>query len=292
MTGLFILSLDTEIAWGTAAADLPRYARCFDDYRSILRRLIALLDAYDIPATWAVVAHLFLQPGDERARLPGERPPAWYHGPDVIEAIRAARTAHEIGTHTFTHIYADDPATTVDQWRAQLDMATAIHREYGLTIRSLVYPGNRLAYLDLLPEYGIIAYRGVEQTWYGRDRGPFHLLDRALALPPPTYDLAGLRVNDRLVNLPASQFLLAYDGVRGWIPSAARVRQSRRGLDRAVERDHLFHLWFHPFNLGTSERMFAVLEQILRDVARRRDAGALRVLTMEQAAAKQLAISG
>jgi hypothetical protein len=160
----------------------------------------------------------------------------------------------------------------------------ALHRKYKLPLKSIVYPRNQVAYTDTLKDYGIIAYRGVEQNWYGNRRGLFHLIDRALGLPPPTYDPVSLKVGDKLVNLPASQFLMAYDGIRGRIPTASRVRQARLGMDRAVRRNQLYHLWFHPFNLGTSEKMFDALDQILTEVARLRDAGKLHVMTMEQAA--------
>jgi len=282
MAGLFILSLDTEIAWGTDAAHLPRYAACFEAFPDILRRLIALLDTYHVPATWAVVAHLLLTPDDPRAL--GRKPPDWYHAPYLLDRIQAAHAPHDIGTHTFSHIYATDASTTPEVWKRELDTVAQLHREHGLPLRSLVYPRNQVAYLDTLPAYGIIAYRGIEQNWYGSRRGALHLLDRALGLPPPTYSSAALTVADPLVNLPASQFLMAYDGLRAAIPTASRVRQARLGLDRAVRRNDLYHLWFHPFNLGTSARMFDALEQILQRVARLRDAGHLRVMTMAGAA--------
>lgn len=280
MAGIFILSLDTEIAWGTDSALLPRFAACFDQYRPILRRLVKLLDSYDIPATWAVVGHLFLKPGDRREWK--RSPDSWYYGADVIEAIRAARAPHEIGTHTFSHAYAREVAR--ETWEAELQTCASIHHEHGLPLRSLVFPRNQVAHLDTLPRYGIIAYRGIEGSRPLERRGAAHLLHRALALPPPTYDPASLKVSDRLVNLPASQFLLAYDGARGWIPTASRVRQARLGLAEAALRDRLFHLWFHPFNLGTSPRMFDALEMILRQVARRREVGQIRVMTMADAA--------
>jgi len=287
MAGLFILSLDTEIAWGTNTSALRRFADCFDTYPDILRRLIALLDTYHIPATWAVVGHLFLKPDDPRALK--KTPSHWYHAPYLPDAICRARAQHEIGTHTFSHVYTDDPGTTTEVWQRELETVAQIHKEHGLPPpRSIVYPRNRVAYTDTLHQYGIIAYRGVEQNWYGDRRGAFHLLDRALGLPPPTYDPATLTVGDNLVNLPASQFLMAYDGVRGKIPTASRVRQARLGLDRAAWRNHLYHLWFHPFNLGTSDRMFEALEQILRGVAQHRDAGQLKVMTMASAAERIL----
>jgi peptidoglycan/xylan/chitin deacetylase (PgdA/CDA1 family) len=282
MLGTFILSLDTEIAWGTDARQWMSYAHCFDNYRTILRRLLDLLDQYHIAATWAVVGQLLLAADDKRAAA--LQPPEWFHAPYVVDWIRSAKTAHEIGTHTFSHIYTDDPSTTQAVWEAELEQCMKLHRELGLPLRSVVYPRNQIKYVDTLPQYGIVAYRGIEGHRQRERRGLAHVLHRALALPPPTYDPKTLRVGERLVNLPASQFLLAYDGLRGRIPTASRVRQARLGLEQAVQRGEIYHLWFHPFNLGTSPRMFEALEQILREVAQRREHGQLQVMTMEQAA--------
>ena len=288
MIGTFILSLDTEIAWGTDMQELFKYAYCFEAYRVILRRLIDLLDQYNIPATWAVVGQLMLKPDDKRSLImasPELGMIEWFHAPYVVEWIRAAKTAHEIGTHTFTHAYTDDPEITPAVWENELRHVAKLHRELKLpTARSLVYPRNQIKYLDSLPKHGIIAYRGIEGHRARERRGLAHLLHRALALLPPTYNLNACKVNDKLVNLPASQFLLAYDDIRSRIPTASRVRQARLGMEQAARRNELYHLWFHPFNLGTSPRMFEALEQILQIASAMRDQGKLQVLTMEQAA--------
>jgi peptidoglycan/xylan/chitin deacetylase (PgdA/CDA1 family) len=306
MSGIFILSLDTEIAWGTyTRADMRAFSPIFARYRGVLRQLIDLLDLYEVPATWAVVGHLFLQPGEpappgleqphyswsdqpDWERAPDSSHPAWYYGPDVIELIRGARAAHEIGTHTYTHVIAGQPAVTPQILDSQLAACVAAHQANGLELRSIVYPWNEIAYTDRLADHGILAYRGEERNWYRGMPGPLgrlgHLLDRALAIPPPTYDLDGLRPKGEVINLPASQFLMAYDGVRRLIPTGARVRQARIGLDRASQEDRLFHLWFHPFNLGTSPAMFEALERILQEVARLRSEDGLRVMTMGQVA--------
>ncbi|MBI1282354.1 MAG: polysaccharide deacetylase family protein [Anaerolineaceae bacterium] len=286
MTGIFILSLDTEIAWGTDAAYLPRYAHCFDDYPTILRRLIALLDEYNIPTTWAIVGQLMLPETDERASR--KQPTNWYHAPYVLDWIRAAKTPHEIGTHTFSHIYTDEADTSQTVWEADLANCLKLHQQFSLPLRSIVYPRNQIRYLDTLAKYGIIAYRGVEGNRPRERRGVTHLLHRALALPPPTYDLRSCKVSDNLVNLPASQFLLAYDGIRGRIPTASRVREAHIGIKQAAVKNELYHLWFHPFNLGTSPRMFDALEQILQFAGLMREQGKIQVLTMEQAATEVL----
>jgi hypothetical protein len=183
---------------------------------------------------------------------------------------------------------AADPAVTPAMWSAQLEKCAELHAQHGLPMKSIVYPRNEIAYVDGLSDYGIIAYRGNERRWYYELPRParrvFHLFDRLLAWTPPTYDLTTLKVNERLVNLPSSQFFMAYDGVRRFVPTNARVRQATRGLHRAARRGELMHLWFHPFNLGTSEEMFVALEQILQEVARLRDDEQVRVMTMAEAA--------
>ncbi len=301
-TPTFILSLDTEIAWGTYA-NLSARAAAFDAYPSLLRRLVRQLSIYEISATWAVVGALFGDPSQvpqphysfatapdaTRAR---QHPAAWFHLPAVLDIIQAARTPQEIGTHTYTHLLATDPGVTRELFARQLAAVVGLHRRHGLTPpRSLVYPQNRIAYTDLLREHGITAYRGSQPSWYGwlpkALQRPAHLLSRANASLPPVY--RPVRASDGLVNLPASQFLMSYDGVRRRVPTAARVRQAERGLARAIRQQAVFHLWFHPFNLGSDDAMFDALQQILTLVWEHRAAGRLQVRTMGAVAAEVLA---
>ncbi len=111
-----------------------------------------------------------------------------------------------------------------------------------------------------------------------------HLLHRALSLPAPTYAARDLTPVDGVVDIPASQLLMPYDGIRRFIPTASRVRQARRAIREAADSDRLFHLWFHPFNLGSSPEMFVGLEAILEVVAEHRERAGLRVATMAGAA--------
>lgn len=314
MSGIFVLSLDTEIAWGTIGVrDLARSAAAFDGYRGMITRLLRILDDRDIAATWAVVGHLFLSQCDGHPDLPlptyawADRPEAdrdprshraqapWYYGDDVVAMIRGARVAHEIGSHSFTHVMAGDPAVSRQMWEAQLAACRDIHAANGAPMRSLVFPRNQVCHVDLLPAFGVRAFRGGERSWYRNVRGRAarlcHLADRALGFTPPTYPLDGLRVSPELVDIPASQFLMTYDGVRGLIPTRSRVAQARRGLEAASRGDAVFHLWFHPFNLGLGREgaMFGALESVLDIVVRRRESGDIRVATMGDVADEVLA---
>ncbi|MCC7492974.1 MAG: polysaccharide deacetylase family protein [Fimbriimonadaceae bacterium] len=310
---VFVLSLDTEIAWGTFdQPEFASYAPAFDQYRALIDRLLALLDRYQVPATWAFVGHLLLDrcqraggtthpevlrpnfawyPGDWHDHDPGTdlaRDPWWY-GTDILAKVRAATVDHEVGTHTFSHVVLGDPACDAATARSQLAACRELHQAHGLPFDSLVFPRNQVAHLEVCAELGLIAWRGREQAWYEGLRGRWHrlghLADRLLATTPAVYPRAQLQPDARgLVNVPGSMFLLPYDGVRARIPTGRRVRQGLRGLRAAVASEGLFHLWFHPFNLGSSPRMFDALEAILVAVAAEQAAGRLVVRTMAQVA--------
>ncbi|MBV9282043.1 MAG: hypothetical protein JOZ41_18340, partial [Chloroflexi bacterium] len=168
-----------------------------------------------------------------------------------------------------------------------LQACVELHRGYGLDLTSIVYPRNRVAFLDILPEFGITVYRGCEERWYAaldpRLARLLHAGDRVVAPTPPTYPLGRLR-EGQLVNLPASMFYMHRDGLRRYIPIASRVRQARRGITRAAERGELFHLWFHPFNLASDARLFEGLEAIFAYAAGLRESGRLCTLTMADTA--------
>ncbi len=300
----FILSLDTEIAWGTYG-DLDGRAAVFEAYPLLLGRLVNLLDIYEIPATWAVVGaladgvrdvpepHYRFADTPDAARREGH-PAAWFHLPGVLDVIQGMRVPQEIGTHTYTHVLADDAGVSRVLFAAQMAEVVALHERHGLSpVRSLVFPQNRVAHLDVLREYGIMAYRGAAHDWYRwlprPLQRPLHLLDRTLGTTPPTYAYHDRVTDEGLVDLPASQFLMSYDGPRARIPTEARVRQAERGIRRAMDRGEIFHLWFHPFNLGSSDAMFDALTQILARVWGARAAGTLRTMTMGDLAAEILA---
>ena len=59
--GVMVLSLDLELAWGRfdKLSATVLNAESLEE-RSHIKSLLALLDRYEIPATWAMVGHLML----------------------------------------------------------------------------------------------------------------------------------------------------------------------------------------------------------------------------------------
>ena len=287
MRPTFVLSLDTELVWGTLDHTTPEgFAARYPDVRGVIGELITMLGHYEISATWAIVGHLLLgsctgQHGDVACGVAGSRSnlPLFY-GDDILAMIRAARPVQEIGSHSFVHMQYDAPLARVS---ADLEEAVKAARGSALELRSFVFPRNVEGQHELLAGKGFTAYRGADPTWYRSLTGPAsrlaHLFDQALSLPPPVSLPA--QTLDGLWNVPGSMLLLSRLGVRRFIPLSARVRKARRGLHRAVREGKVFHLWFHPFNLAIDRRgMFSCLDGILEEVAGLRGAGYLEVKTM------------
>jgi hypothetical protein len=90
-----------------------------------------------------------------------------------------------------------------------------------------------------------------------------------------------------LWDIPASMLLLTRTGLRKLSTRRARVHRIRAGIAAARRRSSVFHLWTHPWNLADDPGFHLdVLQEVLEDVARDRDAGRLRVETMGALAAR------
>ncbi len=314
--GVFTISLDFELLWGSFDSGKHRkfidhFARdggAFAATRSIVDRLLALFQKYEIPVTWATLGHLFLDhcepvEGIKHPDMP--RPqhswfrqdwythdpckdyraePLWY-GRDLIEKILAAKPKHEIGSHSFSHVIFSDAGCTTEVAEAELNKCVELARELNLKLESFVFPRNQLGHLDLLPKHGFRIARDGAPMWFLGFRSrtlrrAAHMVDDLIAVTPncglPKQTAPGFWM------APVSMFLQSMDGPRRLIPAGSRVRKGIKGIERAVKEKSLFHLSFHPTeNLCFStDRMFRALEEIIAHAARRRDAGQLHVMTM------------
>jgi peptidoglycan/xylan/chitin deacetylase (PgdA/CDA1 family) len=309
VTGTFCLTFDTELIWGSFDSTTPaEFERRFPDVRGIVERILRLLERHEVPATWAVVGHLFLgdcardatglahpelavrpqqrwRPGDWYAQDPGtdrRRDPLWY-GDDIIDAILAATTPQEIGCHSFSHVLFGDPDLTRAAVDADLDACLALATRRGITLRSFVFPRNVEGHHDALRAHGFTAYRGADPTWYGGLPVPLaraaHLLDQAGGMAPPTS--VPSETLPGLWNIPGSALLIHRTGIRRGITMVARMRKAKAGLRRAAASGGAFHLWTHPFNLASdADFMLRTLDAVLVEAVRARDRGEIRIETM------------
>jgi hypothetical protein len=312
MRPTFVVSLDEELIWGSFDhTSVAAWSAANPDPRGIVRELLHLFDEYELPATWAIVGHLFLRScargSDGRAHPEIDRPRySWYprdwlsadpctdrerdplfYGDDLVDLVSAARARHEIASHSFSHIVFGDPGCSERAARSDLAECVRLARERGITLRSFVFPRNLEGHHALLREHGLVAYRGEEPNWYrglsgGLKRGA-HFVDQAAAMEPPVSlpeeTLPGLW------NVPGSMLFLHRGGMRKLIRLEARVAKAKAGLARAVRERKVFHLWFHPFNLSQDRAgMFSALRAVLADAASLRMRGLLDIRTMAEVA--------
>lgn len=297
--GTVVLSIDAELGWGFHDLETPPTRRV-EAGRTGWDTLVELLDEYEIPATWAVVGHLFLNSCDgahtlhptpegwfERERTEWARRPDLRYGPDLIEKIVSADTDHEIGCHTFSHVEFGNPSTTTEIAREELvaSLEAAASRSPTPSMSSVVFPRNNVGHRDVLAEWGFTCYRGVSPG-----SGTFHKITRATVGHPP---LVRPQIDEYgLVNIPASMYLYGFEGrprrVVEQVWDDPIVRAARRGINAVADSDRIFHIWLHPNNL-VGEAETERLRRVLTAVADGRDAGDVQVETMRAVSQRKTA---
>lgn len=316
--GAFLLSLDTELAWGGLHNGRFRERESMiQATRPLIGRLLGLLARYDVHATWAVVGHLFLDgcpagsvkhpelvrpdypwiEGDWLDPVPCSteaRDPRWY-APDVIEAILSCPARQEIGSHAFSHVIAGHPGCSRQCFESEVRACVDAARQWGLKLTSFVFPRNSVAHLDVLVEHGFRAFRASTQggPWTELP-GPLGKMARGLRWVTPSAPLTSEPEHrGGLWCLPDTSFYLHREGSAGWLPVRGRVWRTASGLEEAANERRLFHLYLHPFNLASDpDGLLGGLEQIFGIVARLRDRGTLDNPTMGEMASGLDAATG
>lgn len=276
--GTFIISIDTEMAWGTYdhGGDI-RFKDAYDQYRSIIHRILYLFKKYDISATWAIVGHLFLE---ECGASNVTQSPHWF-GKDIIRLIKEASPFQEIASHSFSHMVFSDPNISKETVRAEVERCVSIAAQENLSLESFVFPRNQIGHLDLLSEFGFKTYRYHPQGSRGFLYRGIHLLKDMLPITPPVFEVF-TEEKTHMTAIPASfHFRYAY-GASAWIPPKVRFIKAQKGLEKASKENKIFHLWFHPIDFAWKERkIFLEFEEILKVASSLRKEGKLNITPMK-----------
>ncbi|XVH33655.1 polysaccharide deacetylase family protein (plasmid) [Haloferacaceae archaeon DSL9] len=293
--GTVVISLDAELGWGFHDRDLPESV--LRDARHTWVRLCRLFDTFEIPATWAIVGHLFEtscatahrgHPAGERCctkdagDLPAQK--VWF-GDGLIETVANAAVDHEIASHGFTHVHFQHDSMDAEFAARELEHSVDAAAGRGFELTSFVFPVNRIGYPELLAEYGFDCYRGVNPA--NESAGAFKRKATkfsSAAFGTPTPPIVTPSIDEHgLVNIPASLYLFSFgDRYRSLFSTVGAdpiVRQATAGIDRVAQTDGVFHMWLHPHNIRTPAH-FERLRSIAAYLAKRRESGDITIETM------------
>jgi len=302
--GTVVISIDAELGWGHHDLRSPPVERV-EYARTGWRRLAALHDEFELPATWGVVGHLLLDECDG-VHAGHPTPDGWFarewgswdtrpdlrFGRDLVDLIVESDVEHELACHSFSHVLFDGPETTAAVARAELRACQAALDRYPAgpdAFDSFVFPRNRIGHRAVLADEGYRCYRGetLGPAQGMRALAPLRKVAAALARRPPP--LVEPRVDEYgLVNLPSSMYLFGFEGVPKAVWAALDgdplVARAKRGVDRAAAEGGVFHLWLHPNNLVSRAdgRRVRAIYRYLRTAV---DAGRVTVEPMRAVAA-------
>jgi peptidoglycan/xylan/chitin deacetylase (PgdA/CDA1 family) len=288
----FIISLDTESIWGYIAYPSSKTASEIkhDDTkgRGCIDILLNLFEKHNIPATWAVVGHLFLDHCECEDGIPHKDMPRFkedwyssdpctdiqrdplYYGKDIVENILSNRIEHEIGYHSFSHVVFSECNREVAE--AEIKMGNELAKEFGITLKSFVFPENKIGHIDVLKENGFEIYRGSN---LGYDLSQSLLIQKFIGgiskmIAPPVEP----KWMNGIWEIPSSMHF--YDPkIKFSVLPRAKI-----GLNWAIKSKKVFHVYLHPQSLLSYSSLKEDLDKFLGVVSRKRDEGEIEVRTM------------
>ena len=294
---IFIISLDTELIWGyVACPSLEEVSLMKNDdkkVRGCIDNLLNLFEKHNIPATWTVVGHLFLDHCECEDGIPHKNMPRFkenwyssdpctdikrdplYYGKDIVEKILSNRIEHEIGYHSFSHVIFSECSREVAE--AEIKEGIKLAKEFGISLKSFVFPQDKIGHVDVLREHGFKIYRGEENKRGKKSQNILirkfnSAIDEIITSPVEPKWMNGIW------EIPSS--MIFYDPLIKF----SLVPRAKIGLYRAIRSKKVFHIFLHPHNLLRYSSLKDDLDKFLGIVSKKRDEGKIEVTTMGELA--------
>lgn len=284
--GIFCISLDFELHWGgVEKRSLPQYDQYFLNTREVIPQVLELFTQFNIHTTWATVGMLFhnsaaslidnapqIKPSysneilstynyiDKHQLGNSEIEDPFHFAPSLIELILSTPN-QELASHTFSHYYCNEPGQTASQFREDLKAAQRVAQNFGVVLKSLVFPRNQFRdeYLKICFEEGISSVRSNPTDWFWNinndaiDTLPKKLwrtADAYLPLSKTCFSLKDINLNnDFPVSIPASRFLRPYSS-KEYFLHQLKINRICTEMELAAKENKVYHLWWHPHNFG------------------------------------------
>lgn len=321
MAGKMIISLDFELFWGLLEEmKLEDYQDNVLGGKAAIPKLLKLFEKYNIHATWAAVGFLFAENYEElKTYFPEEKPtyckagvspydyfakigddeksaPCFY-APGLIRLV-SQTPGQEIGSHTFSHFYCREKGQTVEQFAADLRAARKLAADKGYDLTSLILPRNHCEpeYTRVFREIGFTAYRDEEDDWI-HEKIKFFPLLRLLRLLDVYLPLTGQGVHPARKEYGVWNFVGSgmYKCIRpslGFL-EGMKLRRIKARMLKAAKEDLVFHLWWHPHNIGLrTQEHLAQLEEIFEYYLELKKTYGMESLNMKEAVLRMEQESG
>lgn len=285
VTGKFIVSLDFELYWGlTDSAPFDKCKPYIKKGCEAIPKLLELFIKHNIHATWGVVGMLFADSKEDLQKyVPEVRPeyvrdavfPYDYYetadyskdnnvahfAPDLINLIMKTKD-QEIGSHTFSHYYCKELGHSINTFEHDIKAARKIAKDkFGFDLTSIIFPRNYVnkEYFECLKQNGFKELRGNPEG-YAYNRGT--MLARILRMLDTYFNVLGDKtydektcLQDGYVDIKASIFFRKYNHkLRFFEP--LKMRCIKKQMTRAAKKGRVFHLWWHPHNMGHNPEIF------------------------------------
>jgi peptidoglycan/xylan/chitin deacetylase (PgdA/CDA1 family) len=296
--GIFMVSIDLELAWGfnyellKGSSIAEKYLRIIKERsRKNVKKLLELSERFKVPFMWGIVGHLFLSsctrdenglphPDMSRPALDVNKDwyfndpcsnifdePLWY-GTDIIKQILESGIEQEIACHSFSHV--DFSKCSKEVALVEVRKCKEVMKDFDIEPKSFIFPKNKIGHLDVLEQEGFRAFRFKPKH---RLKYPLRKLSS-----PVVETLFPIMTNPfifkNLVGIPSSLLFQSsnkYDTLR--LELAAK-----RGISLSIKNKKIFHITMHDY-LET-DNLLQSLSKILAYVKRLREQESINVMTM------------
>lgn len=289
--GLFVISLDYETMWGAIFNEpvYKGYKSRTIEIEKIINSILIIFSKYNIHATWAIVAAIACSGKEEACKFAPENinnlhtnktltdfikeidceNSKYYFQSYLISKISNTKN-QEIGTHTFSHFYMYEHNNPENKINKELNISKKILEKFTKQVNTLVLPKNQVNELAIkeMKNQGIKNIRGIQVSDRFNKRSQIgrimRFIDAYLPICGKNYYPKYEIIKDGYFNVRASRFWRTYFNKLS-IFEALKIIRIKKEMKIAARNGCVYHLWFHPHNLGTNvERNLIQLEEILR----------------------------
>jgi hypothetical protein len=311
-TGYFVFSFDLELAWGYFDSDVSHWRKFSTDgsrERNSIFQLLEIFNEFNISATWGLVGHLFFEHCEKCEICPimdrkyfydsyqeiyDNNHPLWY-GSDLIDMLINKGVNQELAYHGFTHKIFDEKEMNEVEARIEIEEWLRVANRTHMIPQSVLFPRNKVGYLELFKKYGFICYRGELKQPRTFSTPVIGRVIRRLynsispLLSPQVYQIYQAEPSG-LVNIPSTQYFFGtyrrfeklLDSLNLHLLSSQRIIQA---VKKAASQKKILHVRAHPCEFQ-NKKDFEKLRYLLSYIAEEIENGRIQSVGMSQLARK------